>query len=400
MNVGPEERIRGPMGFRRWHGTAALASLLLAACGGNSAAADDDARAPTEGGVKTSPDAGRSSTGEGGITGHHDGGTTTQSEASPGVDGSQVPEATTNSDGPAATTDAGGVCTPEGGSAMLTGGCTTLNLAVMQHSGGTTGLILTGSLGLDGPSPPACIVVDGVDIVSGSTVIQHLSSVITPATNNIFEVLATGTRPVSDITNRCTSNDPTQRIDPYGIVLTGRATGGTFKASCADSTLGTSWPPALVVTCHSNIDDPPMGGSVSVQSSTFMGMALNQAMVATDAPHGAGGALTSIDNSMFVIPAPAVAFGAMAIPAFNTTGWTTSVSEATNFPTPFSLINLDMASNPFPSTLCPPGTMGAPPPGTPPPPVFLGRITGMGGHGAFSTEAYFNGCQLDDLTPP
>ncbi len=291
-------------------------------------------------------------------------------------------------------------CTPASGSATLTAGCGSLNLAVLQHSGASTTLVLTGTLGFGGATQPTCAAVDGVDILDGTTVVQHLSSVTTLATNSILEILATGSDPVSDITSRCSSNDATERLDPYGIVITGRATGGTFTATCGNSTLGTSWPPALVVTCHSNVDEPAVGGSVSVQASTFMGMPLVQTLVNADAPHGAGGSVTAVDSSMFVIPIAAVAFGATVIAPFDTTGWMTSATEATNFTMPTSFLALDMTSNPFPSALCPPASMTAPSPETPPPPVFLGRITGANGHGSFSTEALFNGCQVETITAP
>ena len=61
---------------------------------------------------------------------------------------------------------------------------------------------------------------------------------------------------------------------------------------------------------------------------------------------------------------------------------------------PTSFLALDMTSNPFPSALCPPASMTAPSPETLPAAEFLGRIAGANGHGSFSTEALFNGCQV------
>jgi hypothetical protein len=46
----------------------------------------------------------------------------------------------------------------------------------------------------------------------------------------------------------------------------------------------------------------------------------------------------------------------------------------------------------FDTQLCPPPMTGLPGPGYVPPPVFLARITGTGGHGTFSTEVFVNMC--------
>lgn len=378
------------MSVRLSETTLALTVVVLAACGGNSAGAGEDG-----GGTKAGVDAGTSRGADGGPKMVH-----TDSAAPGEGDSAKGIDAKPTSDSSSGGMDAGGPCNPIPGSQMFVAACQSLNLGVMAHTGETTGIILTGVLGFETNPQPACTVVEGVDIMTGTTVVQHLSSVLTPATNNILEVLATGTSPVADIENRCMSNDGAQRIDPYTVVITGKTDGGTFKATCGAQENGASWPPGIVVTCHQNLDEPTEGGGVSVQDSTFMGMPFNTAMLGADAAHGAGGALSSIDSSVFIIPGPAIAFGASPIAAFNTTGWMGTVTEAEGFSVPTSQISLNLESNPFPSSVCPAATMGIPEAGTIPPPLFIGRITGMGGHGPFSTEAIFSGCETVTLASP
>ncbi|MGE0786592.1 MAG: hypothetical protein AB7S26_13050 [Sandaracinaceae bacterium] len=84
------------------------------------------------------------------------------------------------------------------------------------------------------------------------------------------------------------------------------------------------------------------------------------------------------------------AFGGPPIEPFDTRGWTTSVG----FPTSAQervLVQLHHDGEPLGRDLCPvPSTM--PGPEDPVPPVFLVRITGQGGAGAFSSEALISYC--------
>jgi hypothetical protein len=316
---------------------------------------------------------------------------------------SAAPEASTPSgDGGSVSTGDAGACVPTAGTAVLQAFCGSLGLAVMSHDGAATSLLLTGSVQIESGAQEACVAVDGVDIMSGSTVVQHLNGLganATPA-QVASGVIASAESPPADITNRCTSDDASQRIDTYGVIVKGRTNGGTFTASCAEAALGESWPPALTVTCHKNMDVPTFGADITVQSSTFMGMTFTQTMADLIAPYETGGAITSIDDGMYVIPARAPWDTSMPIASFDTTGWMGSVSSGLNASYEASEIEMMASTNPFPLTLCPAGSTGLPEAGAPPPPIFIGRITGSGGRGAFSTEVVFGGCVVENTTPP
>jgi hypothetical protein len=260
--------------------------------------------------------------------------------------------------------------------------------------------MLTGNLISGAASQTACTVVDTVEVLAGDTngaVVQHMTGAPATPENTQLGILATAMSPVADITSRCSSNEASDRIDTYGITITGHTDGGSFTAACGAIAGQGSWPPPLMVTCHSNIEYPPLGGNISVMSSTSMGITFTQTMLYANVPNGSLGALTSVASSMFVIPAMApFDMGAPVMP-FNSTGWMGSVSQQPFGNIPSSQIELLAATNPFPSALCPPASMGIPEAGAPLPPIVIGRMTGMGPAGAFSTEADLGGCVTESV---
>lgn len=112
-------------------------------------------------------------------------------------------------------------------------------------------------------------------------------------------------------------------------------------------------------------------------------------------PRGAGGALTSVDARIRVIPAAyRPIFGPAPAPVmpYDSDGWADFVG-ATMLHTQIQLLREDAA---FGTDLCPP-PRPAPMPSDPPPPVFLVRLTGDGESGAFSTEAFIQHCPTSSM---
>jgi hypothetical protein len=391
VNGAGWDRIEGRMTLRRQRVGFGFSALIMACGGGGTGASPDGAISSDAGGTHL----------EGGPA-RQDGGTPGGDGSSPRPDGGSPGTEASTTDAHVATGDAG-VCTPAPGSATFTGYCGALQLAVLQHTGGATTLMLSGSLEPGVASQSPCTVVDSVEILSGNTdgsPLQHMTGVTPTSENTQLGILAVGTSPVADITNRCSSNDPSDRIDTYGITITGHTDGGTFTAACGAIAGEGSWPPPLTVTCHSNIDSPPLGGNISIMSSTSMGITFTQTMIYTSLPNVAGATLSSVDSAMFVIPAMSPFNSGMPIAPFNTTGWMGSVTQQPYGTIPSSQIGLFATDNPFPSGACLPASMGLPEAGAPLPPIIIGRITGTGSAGAFSTEAYLGGCVTEDIMGP
>jgi hypothetical protein len=376
---------------------AALTALALApaACGGS------------KNGITATTSAGSG----GGATGTGTGGSSTATVGSGGgstTAGTGAGTSTTASTGGTTTgtagtstgsgTGGGQACTPTPGTATLMMGCQTLELAVLQHSGAPSDLRLTGTLFSDGATTPTCAAIDGVDILSGgvgSTVVQHLDGGLTLALGQDQSLIAQGSPPVADISNRCASDDPAQRFGVYGIVITGHADGGTFTAQCALAAQDTQWPPALRVTCHDNLDLPPQQGDASVMSGSVMGMTFATSQLFANAPHDPGGALDSIGGTLHVIAQRAPFDTGAPIPSHDVPGWMTAVSETVPPSPPMSQMSFFAGSNLLGSDLCPPAPPNPPPLNYVPPPVFLLRATGTGQHGSFSTEIFFPTCYAE-----
>jgi hypothetical protein len=188
---------------------------------------------------------------------------------------------------------------------------------------------------------------------------------------------------------RCGGDD--ERFGGFGLVVRGRVDGGTFEARCADAEGGGRWPPALRITCHENVDDRPFSSYASINS----GGGFTFADISISVPHGPGGALTHVDDTIHVIP-HAYPFGGAVVPdPFDRSGFATSVYESTGpVPGPYTDVRLSAMEDPFGLELCPfADTMPMPGPEYEPPPVMLLRITGTSERGAFSTEAYLDYCQ-------
>jgi hypothetical protein len=359
-------RRRGASDGRMKKLAVSLVLLALAGCNGPGAAPDTGTSPGTDAapGVDTGVDAGA----------EHDAATLDDAWA-PGVDASSA------------------VCMPTGGTAMVSPGCDLLQLAVIEHDGAPSELVLTGRIypvtGTDGE----CAVVDGVDIVqdsASSTVIQHLEGGTSVLLDSAESEIARGV-PSSAIAAACATDDPAVRFDSYGIVVHGRVDGGTFEARCARAEGGGRWPPALRITCHRNVESPAYGGNAIVSHGSFMGHTIDSTMLYAAASHGPTGALTSVDATIHVIPRRSIFDTGAPLAPFDTTGWTGSANESGTTPS-YSQLQAFASTLQFDMDLCPPPMTGTPGPDYVPPPVFLARFTGTGGHGTYATEAYVGVC--------
>ncbi len=288
---------------------------------------------------------------------------------------------------------ASGACTPTAGTATHEPGCDLFQLAVIEHDGAPSELILTGRIYSVTGASGECAVVDGVDVVQGSAtspLVQHLDGGASILLDSSERELARGV-PVAAISSVCASDEAAMRFDSFGIVVRGRVDGGTFEAHCARAEGGGRWPPALRVTCHRNVDAAPYAGNASVTSSSFMGVPYASTMLYAAAAHGPSGALTSVDGTIHVIAQRSIFDTGTPIASFDSTGWMGSANESGSTPS-YSQLQAFASSAQFDTELCPPPMTGPPGPGYVPPPVFLARMTGDGGRGSYSTEVFVNGC--------
>jgi hypothetical protein len=286
--------------------------------------------------------------------------------------------------------DGGGACTPTPGTAMVMTGCDSFELAVMTHTDASPELRLTGRLFASG-STMGCASVDSVDVLSGgigSSVLATLTGEPSVVLDSTERLLARGT-PVAALTDLCATDDPARRFDSLGFVVRGRVDGGTFEAHCGLAEGGGRWPPAVRVTCHQNVEVPPYGGNSLVMVSSFMGMQYTSTMLYAAANHGPGGALTSVDSTIHVIPRRSIFDTGMPLAPMDTTGWMGTANESGSMPS-YTQLQAFADHDPLGADLCPVPTM--PGPGYVPPPVYLARLTGMGGHGAYSTEVFVGIC--------
>jgi hypothetical protein len=281
--------------------------------------------------------------------------------------------------------DLGTVCAPTPGNASNTVYCDLMQLAVLEHSGAATELVLTGRLSA-AAAAGGCALIDGVDIKTGTMLVQHLNGGGQHVFGGSEQELGRGA-PVADIAKRCLSDAASDRFEMYSIVVTGRVNGGSFTASCGQVVGGTSWPPSLRLTCHHNVEAPPNGGDAMVMTQTIMGHppATSSSLFGRSS-HGPGGALTTLDGTARIIPKVTDP----TVTAFDST-WQGYVSE-TGGPDSASDLQLFANGDVLGPKVCPPSST------TPTPSAFLARVTGSGGHGAYSTEIFVYNCVASMLS--
>ncbi len=340
------------------------AVLVIHACGGP--AATDGGSAPEDGGAL---DAGTSSPDAAIVdAGPRDGGGTL--DAGPGP-----------------------ACTPAPGAASAEGYCDLFHLALIDDGSGSVQATLTGRLSPNGLAEDGCATVDTIEVQEGGAVIGTLTGAGAFTHGAQHAVLARGPA-LPEMTARCGGDEG--RFGGFGFVIRGRMDGGTFEARCADAEGGGRWPPALVVSCHENVDARSFGAYVSIDGAAgFTFTTLDATM-----PHGPGGALTAVDGTVHV-NATAYGFGGGVAPApFDATGFAGSVHEGSApGPGPYTSLYLSTMGDPFGAELCPVGWSGTGPPPDPPP-VMLLTLTGTGERGPFSTEVYVDSCTRIPPPPP
>ncbi len=183
----------------------------------------------------------------------------------------------------------------------------------------------------------------------------------------------------TEITSLC--QDESQRVEPFGLIATGRLDGGTFAARCGKADSGSSWPPDVVMGCHAGIVRQPGAGNSMVAP---VGNTTSTS-ISTWFPHPEGSHLiTSVDSQIRIIP---FAWDTMAPAPFNSSGWDTWVSEGTGpGNVPHSMVDLDMLADPLGLEVCPHHSDEMVPP------VFITRITGQTDQGPFTSEAFVDIC--------
>jgi hypothetical protein len=174
------------------------------------------------------------------------------------------------------------------------------------------------------------------------------------------------------------------RFDGIGLVVHGHMDGGTFTATCGSNASGATWPPSVVLTCHTGLSKAPIGSDASVMS--VMGLAYDQMYGAIPQPP----VVTSIDPTVHIVPGTPP-FSPVPLSPSDTTGWMTSVSTMMQ-PDGSSVTNLSLVSSMdvLGSQLCPAGCAAPPCPSTPP--AFIVRVTGATDSGAFESELYVPMC--------
>lgn len=314
--------------------------------------------------------------------------------ATPGDDGGASDSGTPRPDGSPGV-DAGPpdpMCTPTGGSTVGDAYCDLFHLALIDDGTGAVEARLSGRLMPNGLADSGCATVDSIEVQEGGVTVGTLTGVGTYAHGSQYALLARAPA-LPEMTARCAGD--TGRFGGFGFIIHGRMDGGTHEARCADAEGGGRWPPALVVSCHENIDEPSFSAYASVD--TF-GPGLVYTTIDATLPHRPGGALTSVDGTVHVI-AEAYAFGGGIAPdPFDIAGFSGSVSESSAPATgPYSSLYLSIDADPLGVELCPVGWTGTGPEPDPSP-VMLLRMTGTGERGPYSTEVYVDMCSR--ISPP
>ncbi|MBI5160031.1 MAG: hypothetical protein HY996_01195 [Micrococcales bacterium] len=331
---------------------AVLVAALVAGCSGSGGGDDDEG-----------PD--------GDADTDSDGDTDTDSDADTDVD----TDADSDGDG---DSDA---CAPAPGDAVIDASCDEVEMAILDSAR----MEVSGRVIL-GVGDGVCARVTSVDVLVGDAVLQTLDG--SPGALGLdftSGVLATGDADAS-LAARCGTDEPWANVD--GLVVRGRADGGTFEARCGTADFGTGWPPHTILTCHEGLDTPPGDGNAMVTA----GEGFTWTDLYAYFPHAEGFAVTSIDPVMHIRPATSGFGGGPPLEPFDTQDWTAWVGE-TDYPGmgAATQASLHADGDPLGLDLCP-ITSPEPDPLAPLPPVFLARVTGQTTEGAFSSEIYVRMC--------
>lgn len=275
-----------------------------------------------------------------------------------------------------------GACSPSDAGALQSNYyCDTASVHVLSMVGAPTRVMAFARLGTGGSTE--CGVVDSVEILRGSTVLQRVDA------QQIFSVGATSSLVASATAEAMvegTCTDRTGRLNAYGMIIRGRNARGPFEARCGTAESGGRWPPALHVACHRNLEQPPRAFPPAMFTVMSVGPGTATSAYAS-IPHEAGSpALTAIDGTIEVLsPQRSPLSPGAPLMGATTSGWMNLVSESSMSGTSWTQLTLNsFGTAPLPSELCP--APGMPGPGFVPPPYFLAKLTGRNARGAVSTE--------------
>ncbi|MFO0569748.1 MAG: hypothetical protein U0263_29125 [Polyangiaceae bacterium] len=275
-------------------------------------------------------------------------------------------------------------CAPTAGQNDVQVSCDEVTLAVLQQNGSPAAVRVSGRLvAADG----VCLLPESVQLVRGDTsVLQTL-----PATGKSQEpwanvALAEGPAD-AELAKLCENEK--ERIEPYGIIVKGKADGGSFQAKCGKGVeLGSSWPPRVMLTCHSGLANPSAFGNAMVQPmGPFVSTQLMGAF-----PHAAGPGISSVSSNVRVVPFTAPFGGGPPLAPVDTSGWNVYLSESTIPATGELATNLSALNDQdVLGEICPvaaPLDAALPTP----PPIFFAQLTGQGPSGSFASELVVRLC--------
>ena len=308
----------------------------------------------------------------------------------PTLDGTSILPEASSADVPSAadaTHDAGS-CDPAVGTAAMTSECDQVQLAILRNGSGATAAVF-GRINIGDIQMAPCAVVDSIDVVSGGTTIATIPGTGTPQANEGGTYLMASGTANGPLTALCALD--TGRFDGIGLVVHGRVDGGTFTSQCGDNTPDVRWPPSVVVTCHSGLQQMPLPASdATVMSLTVMGMALTTDQIYATIPQPP--VVMSVDATVHLVPGVSSFSCGPNIPPSDTTGWTAGASTMMDADGS-SVSDLTLINNGdvLGSQLCPAGCT-SPPCAPTTPPVFLARINGTTDAGPFESELYVSNC--------
>jgi len=290
-----------------------------------------------------------------------------------------------------AVSDAPAACKLAPGNAKVGSYCDLFRLALIDDGTGVTRAHLSGRLIADGIPDGDCIVVDEVEVLQGAAAIGTLAGAGEFISGDQDGVIAQGLA-FSEMTSRCA--DEANRADGFGFVVRGRVEGGSFEAHCADAESGIRWPPALIVTCHKNIEKPPTYGYLTVD--TFDGA--SNSTISVSVPQSAGHKLLTVNTSIRVMPVGNSLSSPITATPFDVNdvgGVVTSIETSPQGP--YADVLLSKFEDIFGTELCP--IITGEDPGLDPqmPPLLLIRFSGESEAGPYSAEAYFESCTRIDF---
>lgn len=248
-------------------------------------------------------------------------------------------------------------------------------------------------------SPPTCVLVDSVEFRTDgpdSPLIQEVNYLSQGGRAIDFKQGGEIARaaPAKEIVETCLSDQGADRFEPYGVIVKGRMDGGTFEARCSRAESGSRWPPALVQTCHQNLDSLPLYSFAQVVEIEFQGVKYTSTNLSVSVPHQPGGEWLSVDDTVKVMPYAGSFFSSTTLDPFLTEGWTGVASDNPWAPSLGSQISLTADGAKFDATLCPLPSTEAPGPGAVAPPLIMARISGTTGRGPGYTEFLIECYQL------